>query len=101
MSTFTSGGKTFRYRDMTVLGDLNHCYRPDCQDIGKDLVDFVARWEQVGDVDRSPADAVLYTCADHQGPEFEEVKRAFGATQKTTSAAYLTKDEVRQMATSR
>jgi len=99
MSTFTTGGKTFRFRDKSVPEDRNHCYRPDCQDIGKDLVDFVARWEDVGagDVGKSQSDAILYTCAEHQGPDFEEAKRLFGVTQKTTSAAYLTADDIRRL----
>lgn len=96
MSVFTANGQTFRYRDIHLPGDLNHCYRSDCQDIGKPLVDFIARWENVGEVDETPADAVLYTCADHQGKEFEEAKRSFSSTQKTGSAAYLTKDDIRR-----
>ena len=94
MSTFRANGKTFRYRDIHVPGDLNHCYRPDCQDIGKPLVDFVGRWENVGSEDSDPADAVLYTCINHSGAEFEEAKSFFGMTQKSTTAAYFTQAEL-------
>ena len=98
MSTFKSGEKTFRYRDKQVISDRSHCYRPDCEDSGKELVDFVARWENVDEVGKCSADALLYTCADHQGPEFEEAKRLFGTTQRSTSAAYLTRAELAELA---
>ena len=94
MSTFEARGRTFRYCDYRS-GDLNHCYNPACQDNGQPLVDYLARWENVSQVDCAPADAVLFTCADHAGPEFEEAKQLFTITQKTSNAAYLTMSEVR------
>ena len=94
MSNYEAKGKTYRYRDMSIPDDLNHCYIPTCEDQGKDLVDLLARWEKVAEVDTSPADAVLFTCVDHAGAEFEQAKRSFGRTQKTRTAAYLTKQDI-------
>lgn len=94
MSTFTFKGKKFRYYDQHIPGDKFHCYNPKCQDLGKDLIDYLARWENVHKVDSAPADSVLFSCVDHLGPGFEEAKELFSFTQKTKTAAYLTKDQV-------
>lgn len=89
-----SDGEQYRYTNCDA-GDVVQCYDTDCQcPDGTPMVDFVARWEDVGDM-RAPANAKMYTCQDHKAG-FDTAKERFRETQKTTTAAYMTRAELRE-----
>ncbi len=92
----SSSGKAVYYTDRKLAPEeLIYCYDLMCSRVkgAVTIIDYLARWENVGEVETARPDAMIFTCAVHQGAGFERAKKAFVATQQSESAAYLTREQ--------